>query len=159
MSRARLLNFSVQDQTSVVKYENMKMRELSKVGRDRAGYINKNGVKSELNEEATFSYLTLFGLNIELIKPSSTKKAKNADVFIMGGIWEVKTPTSSNRNTIKNRFREASKQSTKVIFDLRFVENDAKRVQRRIIEMFENGGQVRRLMIIENGGKLLDLYK
>lgn len=82
-----------------------------------------------------------------------------AVVFIMGGIWEVKTPTSSNRNTIKNRFREASKQSTKVIFDLRFVENDAKRVQRQIIEMFENGGQVRRLMIIENGGKLLDLYK
>ena len=137
----------------------MKVKELQQVSNDRIGCVNKNGVKSEPNEEATFSYLTLFGFNIELIKPTSTEKAKNADILIMGSIWEVKTPTSSSRSTIKARFRKASKQSTKVIFDLRFVNGDAEKVKQQIIEMFKGGGQVRRMMIIEKCGKMLDLYK
>ncbi len=70
----------------------MKIKELAKVSKDKIGYINRNGVKSEPNEEATFRYLTLFGFNIELIKPTGTKKAKNPDVLIMGSIWEAKTP-------------------------------------------------------------------
>lgn len=137
----------------------MKIKELAKVSKDKIGYINRNGVKSEPNEEATFRYLTLFGFNIELIKPTGTKKAKNPDVLIMGSIWEAKTPISSNRNTIKNRFREASKQATKVIFDLRFIKSNASGVEKQIIQMFESGGRVRRMMIITKDGKLLDLYK
>lgn len=137
----------------------MKIKELPKVSKDKIGHINKNGVKSELSEEATFDYLTLFGFNIELIKPTSTEKAKNADMLIMGSIWEVKTPTSSSRSTIKARFRKASKQATRVIFDLRFIKGDAEKVQKQIIEMFDKGGQIRHLMIIEKGGKLLDFCK
>lgn len=143
----------------MLQYGYMKIKELQQVSTSRVGYINKNGVKSEPSEEATFSYLTLFGFNIELIKPTSTEKAKNADILIMGSIWEVKTPTSSSRSTIKARFRKASKQATKVIFDLRFVKGDAEKVQKQIIEMFDQGGQVRHLMIIEKSGKLLDFCK
>lgn len=48
----------------------MRIKELARVSKDKIGYINVNGVKLEPNEEATFNYLTLFGFNIELIKPS-----------------------------------------------------------------------------------------
>lgn len=137
----------------------VKIRELARACQEKIGHINTNGVKSEPNEIATFRYLTLFGFNIELIKPTSTEKAKNADILIMGSIWEVKTPISSSRSTIKARFRKASKQSTRVIFDLRFVKDDSDKVQKQIVEMFNMGGQVRHLMIIEKDGKLLDFCK
>ncbi|MBQ8992342.1 hypothetical protein IJ090_02840 [Candidatus Saccharibacteria bacterium] len=137
----------------------MKIQEILKVPKNKIGRINKNGVKPEENEDKTFSYLTLFGLNIELIQPTGIKKAKNPDVFIMGTIWEVKTPISSNQNTIKNRFREASRQSSKIIFDLRFIKRDADKVEKQIMDMFQAGGRVRRMLIIEKSGKLLDVTK
>lgn len=137
----------------------MQIREIPKAKKNKIGYINKNGVKSEANENETFSYLTLFGMNIELIKPTGIKKAKNPDIFIMGSIWEVKTPISTNRNTIKNRFREASRQASKIIFDLRFIKNNADKVEIQLINMFKTGGQVRRMLIIEKSGRLLDVTK
>ncbi|MBQ7040786.1 hypothetical protein IJN73_01825 [Candidatus Saccharibacteria bacterium] len=137
----------------------MQIREIPKAKKNKIGYINKNGVKSEANENETFSYLTLFGMNIELIKPTGIKKAKNPDIFIMGSIWEVKTPISANRNTIKNRFREASRQASKIIFDLRFIKNNADKVEIQLINMFKTGGQVRRMLIIEKSGRLLDVTK
>ena len=78
-------------------------------------------MKLESNEEQTFRYLTLFGLNVELIRPTGMKTVKNPDALILGTIWEAKAPVSSKRNTVKNRFRKASKQAQNVIFDLRFV--------------------------------------
>lgn len=137
----------------------MRIKEIPKVPNNKIGRVNKNGVKPEPNEEATFNYLTLFGFNIELIRPTSIKKAKNPDVLIFGTIWEVKTPTSSNETTIKNRFREAAKQATKVIFDLRYVKKGTDRVEKQIINMFEGDGKVRRIIIIEKTGKVLDFIK
>ena len=137
----------------------MKLKELSKVSESRIGHVNKNGVKPEPNEEETFNHLVLFGFNIELIKPTRTQKVKNPDVLIAGAVWEVKTPISSNKNTIKNRFREASDQATKVIFDLRNVKKDADKVEKQIIDLFRGDGQVRHMMVIEKDGKLLDFIK
>lgn len=137
----------------------IKVQELQKVSDSKVGRVNKNGVLPEAREEATFNYLALFGMNIELIQPSGVEKVKNPDVLIMGTIWEVKTPTSSNRNTIKNRFREASNQSNKIIFDLRYIATDAEKVEKQIISMFKGNGRVRRLIVIEKSGKLLDIRK
>ncbi len=137
----------------------MKVKELEKVPKNKVGHVNKNGVKPEPNEESTFNYLTLFGFSIELIKPTRTQKVKNPDVLIAGAVWEVKTPISSNKNTIKNRFREAAGQAAKIIFDLRNIKNDADKVEKQIIDLFTGNGEVRHLMIIEKSGKLLDLIK
>ena len=137
----------------------MKVKELKKVARSRVGYVSKNGVRPEPNEENTFNYLALFGFNIELIKPTRTQKVKNPDILIMGAVWEVKTPISSNKNTIKNRFREAAEQATKIIFDLRNIKKDADKVEKQIIGMFTGNGQVRHLMIIEKNGRLIDIIK
>ena len=137
----------------------MKTKEIKKVSKNRIGRISKNGVKPEPNEDNTFNYLALYGFDIELIKPTRTKKVKNPDVLIMGAVWEVKTPISSNKNTIKNRFREAADQASKVIFDLRNIRNGADEAEKQIIELFKGNGKVRRMIVIEKSGKLLDFIK
>lgn len=137
----------------------MKVKELEKAPKNKIGRVNKNGVKPEPNEENTFDYLTLFGFNIELIKPTRTQKVKNPDILIMGAVWEVKTPISSNNTTIKNRFREAAEQATKIIFDLRNVKKDSNKAEKQIIDLFAGNGQVRHLMIVKKNGRLLDLIK
>lgn len=137
----------------------MKTKEIKKVSKNRIGRISKNGVKPEPNEDNTFNYLALYGFDIELIKPTRTKKVKNPDVLIMGAVWEAKTPISSNKNTIKNRFREAADQASKVIFDLRNIRNGADEAEKQIIELFKGNGKVRRMIVIEKSGKLLDFIK
>ena len=130
----------------------MKIIELHQVSDNKIGKINKNGIKPEPNEEKTLNYLTLFGFDIELIRPSNTYKTKNPDVLIFGTIWEIKTPISSNKNTIKNRFREASSQADKVIFDLRFIKKNSIEAEKQIRQLFKGDGHVRRMIIIEKTG-------
>lgn len=137
----------------------MKITILQKVPRNKVGKINKNGVVPKPNEEFTFKYLILYGFNIEIIRPSSTEKMKNPDILIMGTIWEVKTPISNKKNTIRNRFREASDQADKIIFDLRKIKTNVDDVEKWLIGMFEKRGRVRRMIIIEKSGRTIDVNK
>ena len=137
----------------------MKISVIDKVSKNKIGVLNKNGVVPKPNEEFTFEYLTLFGFNVELIQPTSARKVKNPDVLIMGAVWEVKTPTSYKLNTIRNRFREASDQATKIIFDLRLIKNDTDKIERLLIGMFKGDGLVRRMIIIKKDGKVVDFVK
>ena len=137
----------------------LRMTELQKVSKDKIGHVNYNDVCLEAGEKATFEFLTLFGLNLEIIRPTNTKMAKNPDAMMLGVIWEAKTPTSANRNTIRNRFRNAARQATNIIFDLRFVKGDADTVEKQVLAMFEAGGKVRRLIIVEKSGRVLDIHK
>ncbi len=82
----------------------MKITVLEKVPKDKIGHLNKNGVRLEPAEEATFKYLLLFGFNIEVIMPTSIKGISNPDILISGGVWEVKTPTTYKESTIKEDF-------------------------------------------------------
>ena len=138
---------------------NMKVRELKMVSPDQTGHIERNGVKTEPNEESTFKYLIRFGFDIELIRPTKVGRVKSPDSLIMGTPWEVKTPVSANQSTIKNRFRGASKQAAKVVFDLRFIRGDADKVEKQVVALFQASGRVRRMLLIEKCGKLLDFYK
>lgn len=137
----------------------MKITEIKKVPKNKIGKINKNGVVPKPNEEFTFNYLVLFGFDIDLIQPTNARKVKNPDILIMGAIWEVKTPTSNKSNTIRNRFREASHQAAKIIFDLRCIKKDAGKVEKQIVGMFKGDGLVRRLIIITGKGVVLDFTK
>ena len=137
----------------------LKITELRKVPKDKIGYLNTNNVILQPNEKTTFKYLTLFGLNIEIIQPTLTENAKNPDALIFGIIWEAKTPTRYNPNTIKQRFRTASKQAANVIFDFRLIKQNSDDAEKCIIAMFEEGRRVRRLIVIEKSGKVLDIRK
>ena len=137
----------------------MKIRELHQVPKEKIGRVIKNGVKTEVNEDSTILYLTQFGFDVELIKPASTKKSNNPDVLIMGSIWEIKSPESANKNTIKNRFRKGSKQATKIVFDFRNIKKDADKAETQVMDLFKKAGRVRHMMAIKKNGKLFDIIK
>lgn len=137
----------------------MKIIELHKVPKNRVGHVNQNGVKLEPKEIKTFQYLTLYGFSIEVIIPVITKNHYNADILMAGTLWETKAPESSNRNTIKEHFKKASKQANKVVFDLRRLILEDKPVEHYLFELFKKSGRVNRMIIIRKDGRVFDIFK
>ncbi|MDO5481218.1 MAG: hypothetical protein Q4F60_02655 [Candidatus Saccharibacteria bacterium] len=137
----------------------MRIRELEIVSGKKIGRIDKKNVVTEPHEDSTVVYLAQFGFDIELVKPANTYKTKSADAFMMGAIWEMKSPTTFNKATIKADFRKAKSQSNRIIFDLRRVKKNADDVEKQILKIFEGRGRVKKLIIIEKSGKVLDCSK
>lgn len=137
----------------------MKIVELQKVPVEKIGRFNKNGIKLYPHEESTAVHLAQFGIDVEAVKPRHAKGSSNADIFMMGAIWEIKSPITFNKSTIKEDFRKASSQSERIIFDLRRVKAHADDVKKQIIEIFKGKGSVRRLIIIEKNEKTFEFFK
>lgn len=137
----------------------MKIKELQKVSKHKIGRVDKNNIDIEPHEDSTILYLAQFGFDIEVVKPTNAYKAKSPDIFMMGAIWEMKSPISYNKSTIKSDFRRAGEQSDRVVFDLRRVKKYAGDVEKQIISTFKGRGRVRRLIIIEKDGRVLDFCK
>lgn len=140
----------------------MKITELKKAPKNKIGKLNKNGVDLKPHEERTAELLTLYGFNVEAIRPSNIPKIKNPDILMMGTVWEMKGPTNSNASTIKKRFRKSIKQANgKGIFDLRNIKTtkEQKDAFDTIIELFETSRGMRRIIIIEDSDKVLDIFK
>lgn len=137
----------------------MRIVERNPVVSNRIGRVNRNGVKTEPGEDSTILYLTQFGFDIDLIKPTIIKNMNNPDVVIMNSVWEIKTPSSSSKATIKKRFRKAADQADRIIFDLRKIRKDPDKVKKQIIDLFSGDGKVCRMMIIEKSGRVIDFIK
>ena len=131
----------------------MRKSELKPVAKGKIGKVIRNGVKLEPHEDITTEFLTHFGFNIEIIKPTDIPRVNNPDLLISGAIWEVKAPTTSSEETLKKRFKKASKQAGRIILDLRGVVRDYEKVE------IENNRNLRKMMIITKSGKLLDFSK
>lgn len=137
----------------------MRIIERKPVVIDKIGRVNRNGVKTEPGEDSTILYLTQFGFDIDLIMPTSIKNMNNPDIMIMNSVWEIKTPSSYSKATIKKRFRKAANQAGRIIFDLRNVKKNSDAVEKQIIDLFSEDGTVRRMIIIEKTGKVIDIFK
>ena len=137
----------------------MKIKEMEPVPKKEYGQIIRNGVKTNTLEDGTVLYLARLGYDIELIKPTSIEKTNNPDILMFGAIWEIKTLQTYNSKTIKKRFHKASKQASKIIFDLRNVDRYDKQVEKQIIELFKGNSNVNRLILIRKSGETLDIFK
>ena len=137
----------------------MKITELSPVPNSKVGRVVKNNVDIEFHEDSTILFLAQFGFDIEVIKPMNVFKTKSADIFMLGTIWEIKSPITSNKATIKADFRKACVQSDNIIFDLRRVKKNADTVNNQLIELFRSRGRARRMIIVEKSGRVLDYCK
>ena len=133
--------------------------ELKPVPREKLGKISQNGIKLEPHEEATITFLSEHGLDIECLKSSHTPKSNNADIVISGTIWEMKAPKSINKATLKKRMRKASKQADKVIFDLRNIKTDYESAEKIVLDLFMGNHILRRMILIKNTGIALDITK
>ena len=140
----------------------MKITELKKVPKNKIGKFNQNGVDLESHEKMTARFLTLYGFNIEAIRPSNIPKIHNPDILMSGTIWEMKGPTNANESTIKKRFRKAIKQANgKGIFDLRNIRTEKERAEAfgTIMELFKTSREMRRIIVIKNDDEVLDIFK
>lgn len=57
-----------------------------------------------------------FQCNIKFLRPIPMK---SPDLSIKGKKWELKSPTGRSKNTISNNFKNARKQSSNIVIDLR----------------------------------------
>jgi len=130
------------------------------VGKKKYGKMTKPyGVRLEPHEEDTIDFFMKDGKDVEVLAPSGTRKQNSPDIEFDGLVWEMKSPTSSNRRTIENRVREAARQSGNLIFDLRRIKKYPEKAEKEIIRQYEKSSNIKRLIIINSSGKRLDFYK
>ena len=137
----------------------MKIVKRTTVPKSKYGKIVFTNTGLERHEKDTIFCLSSFGFNIETLVPSDIPNSKNPDLLMFGTYWEVKTPSTSNRKTIKYHFRKAAKQSNgRTIFDIRNV-HDKPKVEKTIINLFEKTRRMRRIIIIESDEIIIDITK
>lgn len=138
----------------------MKIIERRMVTRNRYGKVVFSNQNLEEHEKETVFFLARFGFDIEVLVPSYAPKSKNPDLLMLGATWEIKAPQTPNKNTVKKKFRKATKQSGgRAIFDLRHLKNDEEVVEKYLLELFVATRNMKRIIIIKKDGRLLDIFK
>ena len=80
------------------------------------GVVDRNGQKAQRHELDTAERLASLGHDVTFRRRSHTQTSPDFD---MGGqVWEAKSPIGDSPSTIGRQFREASRQSDRVIVDL-----------------------------------------
>lgn len=59
----------------------------------------------------------LLVIDIHFLKPLNSYLSKTPDITMNGVEWEIKSPTSSEKTTIRNILQKATKQSSNIILD------------------------------------------
>ena len=141
------------------KKAKFKIVEHYKVQETQYGEARKENYSLEPHEEDTIDCLVTYGFDVETIIPSNVPGSKNPDILMLGTLWEMKGPQTTNEKTIRALFRRAVKQAGgRVVFDLRKVKKDSADVEEYMIELFATTRGMRRIMIIREE-KILDFLK
>lgn len=119
------------------------------------GRLLTNGVILERHEMMTVNFLLDYGYDIELIRPSLTPHSKNADLIMLGLVWEMKTLTTGSKTSLTTTFRRATRQSPNVIMDLRWVRMSEDVAIRLLDMLFNSSKHAKRLMIITRSRGLI----
>ena len=139
--------------------KSLKVCQLTRVAKDKIGRISTNGIKLEPHEYSTMILLAEYGFDVECAKKTDTPKTNNADVIIMGTVWEMKAPETVNRATLKKRMHKASKQADKTIFDLRNIRRGRDEAEKTIMELFIGNRILRRMILIRSDREVIDIMK
>lgn len=120
-----------------------------------SGKLTENGVRLYAHERLTVEYFLERGEDVELMVPSNRVGGKNADLKIWNKIWEMKSPTSTNKNTITVMMKRAVKQSQNLIIDLRRLKGNDSDVIKVLRTRFLVSRRLRSLLIIMKNGDLI----
>ena len=139
----------------------MKIITHNKVPKSKYGRVIISNHDMKPHERSAIDCLASFGFDVETVIPSNTSRMNNPDIIMLGTVWEIKSPIKFNKNTMKNRFRKAIKQANgRTIFDLRNIDKEKiPLVQEHIITMFKESREMRRILIIPNNEKIVDIWK
>lgn len=123
----------------------------------KIGFIDTTELNTqpEEHELATAQFFANLGKDIRFIRPMNIKGVHTPDFYMDGLAWEVKSPTGRNVRSIEDNFRNASKQSKNIIFDLRrskmWEPKCIAKIQKEAIDKTD----VRKVVIITKDKKLL----
>lgn len=81
--------------------------------------IIQSGANPWPHELKTAESLAAIGYVVEFIKKSEADHEHTADVYLDGGLWEMKAPISSSLKAIERNIRRGLDQSSSIVFDSR----------------------------------------
>lgn len=142
-----------------VKMDLVKIVELQRVPKNKVGRVYIGDTHLEAHEYDTIYFLASFGFEIEVIRPTNTPRTHNSDFLIGGAIWEAKSPEGAGNSTIARQFHKASKQSDRMILDLRRIKMQPSKAEHEAMIRFEKSKSIKRLILITKDGRLLDIRK
>lgn len=119
--------------------------------------ISKLNVPPEKHELETAKYFAALGYDIEFIPPSNIPDVHRPDILMQDIEWEIKCPKGKGKNTIKNNFKLAIKQSRYIIFDLRRVNVQEAKCINDLLKEVQLRPYIKRFLIIKKNCELLEL--
>lgn len=123
------------------------------------GKLTQNKVHLKAHEYMTVKLLLENGFDVELIPPSEIKGLRMPDIVLNGKAWEMKSPESAGKYTLKNAIQSASHQSQNIIIDLRRYPSNEQSAIREIERHFNLSRRLKCMMIICKDDVILDYTK
>ena len=100
---------------------------------------------------------THYKTTVEFIMPIDDYKRKTPDIKMHGVLWEIKTPKGKAKSTISNQLRRGSKQSGNLIIDTRHTKIKYIEIERRIIFGVSNSKSIKKVILLNKSGKVVEL--
>ena len=127
--------------------------------RTKPGALTTNSMLLKPHEYATLNVLLAAGHDIELLRPSQTKYVKTGDLWMMGLVWEMKSPTGKSRSTMEHVFQKAAHQAHNIIVDLRRTKIPDSVAIISLEKIFNASRSVRNLWIITKQAEIIKKKK
>lgn len=97
-----------------------------------------------------------FKIDVEFTSRSNYKTPD----FLIGGIsWELKSPTGSGKNNIERQLQAGLKQSQNIIFDARRSKIHIVKIRNELNRQLRLAKTMKRLVLIEKDGKVIELTR
>lgn len=99
--------------------------------------------------------LTLAGHNIEFIEESNLH---TADILLDGIEFEIKSPKTSNSNSLEHLLKKALRQSFNIIIDTSRMKNSRDdNIRKFLIAQAKSRKQIKKLIMITKRGQIIDI--
>ena len=107
--------------------------------------------------DAAFVLARHYRTNVEFILPIDDYKRKTPDIRMLNIEWEIKTPKGKAKSTISNQLRRGSKQACNLIIDTRHTKLNYIEIERRVQFGVKNSSSIKKLLLINKSGKVVEL--
>lgn len=119
------------------------------------GTFIASGRKLWPHERRVADILTLAGHDIKFLEESSMH---TADILLDGREFEIKSPKSSNANSLEHLIKKALKQSSNIIIDtsrMKYSRDDS--IRRFLVSQAKMRKQIKSLIMITKRGQIIDI--
>ncbi len=101
--------------------------------------------------------LTLAGHNIEFIEESNLH---TADILLDGVEFEIKSPKTSNANSLEHLLKKALKQSSNIIIDTsRMKSSRDDNIRKFLVAQAKSRKQIKKLIMVTKRGQIIEITR